>query len=229
MLGQVEVALRRERTPEEYRRVLARVIEQAGGMRQMVEMLLFLARADAESHPPELEPLGLSAWLHDYLPRWSKDARWPDLRIKCPANDACLVRAHEALLSQLMDNLVDNACKHTPPGTPIALRLEQEAETITLSVEDAGPGIPPDDLPHIFEPFYRSSQTRRRGVSGVGLGLAIASRIAGALNGTLSVESRLDHGARFILQLRAHGDEGLNRVAISGCPPERTGVVRPEE
>jgi heavy metal sensor kinase len=229
MLGQVEVALRRDRTSEEYRLTLERVREQASGMRQIVEMLLFLARADAESHPPELETLSLSAWLHDYLSRWSEHARWSDLQIKCPADNACRVSSHAALLTQLMDNLVDNACKHTPPTTPITLQLEHEAGVIALSVEDAGPGIPPEELPHILEPFYRSAQARRRGVGGVGLGLAIASRVAAALQGTLSVDSRIGHGSRFTLRLQAQRDELENPPVISRRQPEETGIVRAEE
>lgn len=229
MLGQVEVTLRRDRTPEEYRRTLERVREQAGGMRQMVDMLLFLARADAESQPPQLESINLTAWLHRYLPRWAEHSRWSDLRIACPSDDGCSVKAHAALLTQLLDNLVDNACKHTPPGTPITLLLKHELGDIALSVEDAGPGIPLEDLPHIFEPFYRSSQSRRRGVGGVGLGLAIASRIAVALQSTLTVDSSPGHGTRFTLRLQAQAEEDMHPPAIAEQPSEETGVVRANE
>jgi heavy metal sensor kinase len=229
MLGQVEVALRRDRSAEEYRQTLERVAEQAGGMRQLVDMLLFLARADSESGPPELESSNLVTWLHVYLPRWAEHSRWSDLRIECSQQDCCTVQAHAALLTQLLDNLVDNACKHTPPGTPITLRLEEEAGMIALSVEDRGPGIPLEDLPHIFEAFYRSSQARRRGVGGVGLGLAIAARIAAALHGTLSADSPTDHGTRFTLRLPAQRDEACKTSAMSERQPEETGVARAEE
>src|SRR5262249_57264787 len=136
---------------------------------------------------------------------------------------------HAALLTQLMDNLVANACKPTPPTTPITLRLEHEAGIIALSVEDAGPGIPPEEWPHIFEPFYRTAQARRLGVGGIGLGLAIASRIAAALQGTLSVDSRIGHGSRFILRLQAQRNEPENPPVLSQHQPEETGILRAEE
>src|SRR5262249_15021486 len=136
---------------------------------------------------------------------------------------------HAALLTQLMDNLVANACKPTPPTTPITLRLEHEAGIIALSVEDAGPGIPPEEWPHIFEPFYRTAQARRLGVGGIGLGLALASRIAAALQSTLSADSPIRNGSRLTLRLQAQRNETENPLAISQRQPEETGIVRVEE
>jgi heavy metal sensor kinase len=202
LLGQVEVALRRDRTTEEYRHVLERVKDQAVGMRQIIEMLLFLARADAESQPPQLETLGLSAWLDEYMVRWSTHPRASDLHMECPPEDRCLVEAHGPLLGQLVDNLLENACKYSNPGTPIILRVRSENGAVALSMEDAGRGISPQDLPHIFEPFYRSPQARRRGIAGVGLGLAVASRIAAALGGSLRAESQEGRGTLMTLRLR---------------------------
>jgi heavy metal sensor kinase len=201
MLGQVEVALRRDRAPEEYRQVLALVNEQADRLRKLIDMMLFLARADAESRSPQLEPLSLADWLPTYLRRWTEHPRAADLRMECPAGDTFQVKVHEPLLSQLLDNLLDNACKYSDPGTLITLRVWREGGTVALAVEDAGAGIAALDLSHIFEPFYRSAQARRRGIDGVGLGLAIAKRIASALSGSLGVQSELGHGTKFTLHL----------------------------
>lgn len=203
LLGQVEVALRRDRTAEDCRAVLECVQQQALGMRQIVEMLLFLARADAESLPTQLEAVDLTAWLDETRQRWSGQERAADMRVECPKDDSCRVETHAPLLRQLLDNLIENACKHTPLGTPIILRLWREGGILALTVEDAGPGIAVEDLPHIFEPFYRSAQARRRGIGGVGLGLAVAKRIAAHLGGDLSVENGPRSGARFTLRLQA--------------------------
>ena len=90
-------------------------------------------------------------------------------------------------------------------GHPITLRLGEEAGDVALAVEDDGGGILPEDLPHIFEPFYRSRRARRSGVGGVGLGLAVARRIALAFGGSLVAESGPARGARFTLRLPLRG------------------------
>jgi signal transduction histidine kinase len=200
MLGQLEVALRRTRSADEYRAALAAARSQADHLRQLVEMLLYLARADAEARLPQLERTEWSAWLASHLERWSNHARRKDLRVEVPSPPRW-VRVQPALLGQLLDNLLDNACKYSEPGTPITVQLGGDATVATLAVEDAGSGIDPADLPHVFEPFYRSEEARRHSRAGLGLGLAVASRIAGALGGALAAESEPGKGSRFILSL----------------------------
>ena len=78
-------------------------------------------------------------------------------------SDEAWVRAHPPLLGQLLDNLLDNALEHGRPGTPIFVETIREGGVVVLAVEDAGPGILPEDLPHVFEPFYRSAQTAPTG------------------------------------------------------------------
>jgi signal transduction histidine kinase len=207
MLGQVEVVLRRERPPEEYRKVLELVQAQAGRLRHIIDMLLFLARADAEAKLPLLETIELGAWLTAHLHAWAEHARSDDLRFTAADAEPLWVQAQAPLLGQLVDNLLDNACKYSCPGTPITLRLEHEADQVRLIIEDAGRGIPAEDVPYIFEPFYRSPEARRLGVGGVGLGLTVAQRIALAFGGSLQVQSQPAAGTRFILQLpRMHVD-----------------------
>ena len=111
------------------------------------------------------------------------------------------VRVHPHLLGQLLDNLLENACKYSAPGTPIHVSLERDGDRIAMAVQDQGPGLPPEELPHIFEPFYRTAEARRLGQSGVGLGLAVVRRIADVLGGTIDVTSEPGRGSRFVLHL----------------------------
>jgi heavy metal sensor kinase len=201
LLGQVELALRRDRPVEEYRRVLGSVHAQANNLHQIVEILLFLARADAEALLPDLEEVDLVAWAIEYLRAWEGHPRASDIHLRQPEGP-CPARAHPALLGQLVGNLLDNACKYSDPGTPITLRIEEEADGVRLEVANEGRGIPAEDLPHVFEPFYRSPRSRRDGLRGVGLGLAVARRIALALGGSLVAQSTEGKGARFLLLLR---------------------------
>ncbi len=201
LLGQIEIALRHRRAADEYPRILGVLHSQALQLRQIVDSLLFLARADAEAKALPLERLELHAWLREHLKSWTGHARCADIRLETAGAGPFEVRAHASLLRQLLDNLLDNACKYSTAGTPISVGLSAQADTISLTVADAGCGIAEEDLPHLFEAFYRSSHARRRGVSGLGLGLAVAKRIAAALGGALRVRSQPEQGTLFSLEL----------------------------
>ncbi len=207
VLGQVEVALRQERSPEEYQRVLQIVRRRAGEMRQMVELLLFLARIPARSEPPDTRIIDMADWLEEYRrhcedhPR-ACDVLWPNLE----ADAAWEIRTQPALLGQLVDNLLDNACKYSETGTPIHVSIEREGRRVVLIVADEGLGIGTEDLPHICDPFYRSSEARRLGRPGVGLGLTVVQRIVTVLGGELRIESKPGQGSRFSVYLPAVRD-----------------------
>jgi heavy metal sensor kinase len=201
MLGQIDVALRRDRPTEDYRRTLALVRDQAAHLGRIVEMLLFLARADAEAKLPDLQDLDLADWLEIHLRGWSAHPRAGDVRLEVPSGPPRYVRVHPPLLGQLVDNLLENACKYSEPATPIVVRLAHEPGAVLLSVEDRGCGIRSEDLPHLFDPFFRSPEARRAGRAGVGLGLAVGQRIALAFHGTILAESAAGDGSRFTLWL----------------------------
>lgn len=212
LISEIELAQRRERSPEDYRRVLDRVHGDGLRLRQIVESLLFLARADAEAERPALELVDLAAWLADHLRHWSHHERACDLRCEVEADAPARAKVHAPLLGQLLDNLLDNACKYSTPGTPVIVRLECAEGTAALVVEDHGRGIDPADLPHIFEPFFRSTRGCPRGQPGFGLGLAVVQRIADALGGKVTVQSEPGRGSRFTVQF-----------------PEIDGLAEPDE
>jgi signal transduction histidine kinase len=202
MLGQMEVALRRDRDPAEYRRTLATGIDQARRLNRVVEMLLFLARAEAEARLPDLEPTDLAAWLPTHVAEsWASNPRYAGITLDLPAGPQ-VARVEPALLGQAVDNLIDNALKYGPPGSPVAVRLAAGSGDIVLSVEDGGPGVTDDDPGRVFEPFFRSANARRAGVAGVGLGLAVAARIVAAFGGTITHEAAAG-GCRFAVRLPA--------------------------
>jgi two-component system OmpR family sensor kinase len=203
LIGQIEVALRQERSGEEYRRTLGSALGRAVQLGRIVEALMFLGRAEADAQLPECELLDLDRWVAEHLAERSAMDPASEVVHTALQGDGAWVRAHAPLLGQLLDNLLDNARKHGRPGTPIRVETIREGDAVVLAVEDAGPGIPPEDIPHIFEPFYRSALARRRGTSGVGLGLAVAHRIAVAFGGSLDVRSEQGNGARFEVRLKA--------------------------
>jgi heavy metal sensor kinase len=200
MLGQIEIALRRPRPAEEYHETLSVLHSQAVRMRQIVESLLFLARADVEAKAPHLEHLDLRVWLREHLTSWAGHVRAADFRTET-GDGPVWVQTQAPLLGQLLDNLLDNACKYSAAGTPITMSLSVAKDAVCLTVADAGCGIAEEDISHLFEPFYRSPHSRQQGVAGLGLGLAVAERIALALRGGLHVRSRPGHGSCFTLRL----------------------------
>ena len=199
VIGQLDVALRRSRSPEEYRETLGVVREEADQLHRLVESLLFLARAEHDAPLPDRGEIELGSWLHDSLGSWQSHPRAADLTSEI--DEPVRVVTSRVLLKQLLDNLVNNALKYSEPGTPVRIRLRKFGDECELSVADRGIGIAEDDMPSVFQPFFRSAEARRSGVAGTGLGLAVAARIAGALGGTLSCKSEPSQGTTFTLRL----------------------------
>ena len=146
MLGQIEVALRKDRPVEDYHRVLNYLQRQGHHLRRIIEGLLFLARADSEGRLTELEPIDLSAWL----------AEPPAVLVGTPAlersdtdrsirHEHAWVAGQPALLGEMVNNLLDNAFKYSQPGTPVPDSLENLSATIQLHIEDRGIGIRQDE------------------------------------------------------------------------------------
>jgi signal transduction histidine kinase len=216
LIAAIEVARRRRRTVEEHERVLDGLHDDAVRLWRVVEALLFLARADAEAGLPDLECLDLAAWASGHLRTWSGNERAADLRFEGRDGETPWSRAHPPLLGQLLDNLLENACKYSGPGTPIVVRAWCEPDAVALAVEDRGFGIPAEDLPRVFEPFYRAESARRLGRAGVGLGLAVARRIAASHGGTITAESEPGQGSRFVVRLPRATARKVEAAAVAG-------------
>lgn len=202
MLGQMEVALRRDREPDEYRRVLHTSVAQAGRLRHIVEMLLFLARADADAELPDLEEIDLAGWLPKYLAEtWAAHPRFGDIHTDVECVGELRVLAQPSLLGQAIGNLIDNALKYSSQGSPVRIRLDADSNDAVITVADTGSGIAAADLERVFDPFFRSEDSRQRGIPGVGLGLAVMARIVAAFGGKVDVETELGEGSRFSIRL----------------------------
>jgi two-component system sensor histidine kinase KdpD len=123
------------------------------------------------------------------------------LLIKDIAPDLPFVDADPLLLEQALVNVLDNAAKYSPAGSPIGLRARMETNLIVVTVEDEGSGIPPAELAHVFDKFHRMRKADRK-VAGTGLGLSVARGFVEAFGGTLSAANRLDrNGAIFTFRL----------------------------
>ncbi|WDQ15795.1 sensor histidine kinase [Rhodopirellula sp. P2] len=199
--GEIDVTLRRPRSESEYQSTLSTLRNKTHTLQEIVESLLFLARNDRDSSTPTLRCFELPCWLESQRTTWPVEARRDDVQLEIALPEHASVRATPALLARVVDNLVGNAVKYSQPGTPIVVRALQENDETLIQVVDSGAGIRADEVPKLFDPFFRSSDARRRGIAGTGLGLAIASRIATTLGGKLECVSTPGSGSCFTLRL----------------------------
>jgi signal transduction histidine kinase len=121
-------------------------------------------------------------------------------------------------LNQALQNLLHNGVRHTPPGGIVALSASADERNVIVQVKDTGEGIAPDDLPHIFERFYRSDRARMQSASGSGLGLALVKELTEAMGGGVTIESELDHGSSFTLTFPRATGEASTRVTAPPAP-----------
>lgn len=112
-----------------------------------------------------------------------------------------VINADKDKISQVIVNLLSNALKYTPPGGTVEVSVQGDAQRAEIRVKDSGAGIAPEDLPHIFERFYRADKSRNRLTGGAGIGLTITKAIVDAHNGTIQVHSRVNEGTEFIVSL----------------------------
>jgi heavy metal sensor kinase len=195
-----ELALRREREPEEYRKSLRHIESEAQRMTDLTESLLTLARADASGLDMPLVKTDLNEAVADAVRQNAPLAEAQGLLLKAEtANQPAVASANAAGIRRLLLILIDNALKHTPGGGTVTVSSAVRDGGVVLSVEDTGEGIAADSLAHIFERFYRAGASRG---SGSGLGLSIAQAIAQAHGSLIMVDSAPGAGARFSLTLK---------------------------
>lgn len=199
---EAELALRRSRTENEYKDSLRHILLEAERTTTLIEQLLSLARADSGRETLRMQPVNLSETLRNVVDSWKQVAAARDVQLLTGIDDqGAFVSGDETLLRRLMDILLDNAFKYTPtPGT-VSLRLKHREETVTITVEDSGVGIPPEEQRKIFDRFYRVDKARSRAQGGSGLGLAIAKWIVSQHRGSISVASRPGEGSAFRVEL----------------------------
>src|SRR5271157_3868823 len=224
MIGHLEVAQRYERPVEYYRRVIQLAYKRSLELGQIVESLLFLSRPDT-STMTQFELLDLNCWLMKYLENRPENHRSSDIVLRSSTQGSLWIKAQPHLLGQLVENLLDNACKYSRSGQPIVLVTAKEGGSALIVVEDSGCGIAREDLTRIFEPFFRSSSTSRQRVPGVGLGLSVVERIVKAFGGTVTAQSEIGRGSRFEVRLPMTEFSDPESSALSRVRPELTDAI----
>jgi two-component system OmpR family sensor kinase len=201
MRSELEGALSRSRSREEYERVLESLQAEVEHLSRLADQLLILARADAGALVPARERVDIADLLHEAAARWEGVANATGVRIEVSAPSSGSAEADPALLRRVLDNLIDNGLRHTGPGTALALRGYAADGGWDLDVADHGPGVAPDHRDRLFTRFARPDSSRSPEKGGAGLGLALSAAIARAHRGTLELVDTDGPGAVFRLHI----------------------------
>jgi two-component system phosphate regulon sensor histidine kinase PhoR len=182
---------------------LERIARQTDRLQALILDLLSLARIEGGTEAFDFEAVAIGPVVAACLDRHRDraDNRRQVLEAVPPAGEDSTAWADPEAVGQILDNLVDNALKYSPPGSHVWIRWRTEPEHVRLEVEDNGTGIPAHDLPRIFERFYRVDKARSRELGGTGLGLSIVKHLVQAMRGTVRASSRLGHGTTFTVRL----------------------------
>ena len=202
VVSHLELALRKERSAAEYRESIETALRGAERMRAVVEGLLTLARADAGTLALAKDRVDLRAAVEETVAMLSPTAAERRVTFLAALEPATVVGDRDRL-RDLVTNLLTNAIRYNREGGRVDVGLRVEAGQAVLSVSDTGVGIPSQDLPHLFERFYRVDKVRSRELGGSGLGLSIAKWIVEAHGGTIGVVSQEGEGATFAVRLPA--------------------------
>lgn len=191
--GEVEVALSKARTPEEYREVLGSALEECLRLSRMIDSLLFLARAENPEMQIRREPLDVGNELAAVREFYEAAASESGVSIDCSASPGVSVPVDRTLFQRAVGNLIENALAHTPSGGHIRMDASRENGTLRISVRDDGCGIPAHHLSRVFDRFYRVDAARAHN-GGTGLGLAIVKTVTALHGGEARIESTPGQG-----------------------------------
>lgn len=187
--------------PEEHKELAKIIYDESVRMTKLVNELLDLARMEAGHIELYKDPILLRSYIERIHRKFAGIAKERgialDLQFESQVEQ---IPMDSDRMEQVLTNLVDNALRHTPSGGTVTIRIKGE-NPLLLEISDTGSGIPQEDLPFVFERFYKADKARTRGRAGTGLGLAIAKNIVEAHEGTISVQSKLGEGTTFTISL----------------------------
>jgi two-component system, OmpR family, sensor histidine kinase ResE len=188
---------------DEEKKELAKVIyDESLRMGRLVNDLLDLARMEAGHITLNYETVEAGPYIERIIRKFQGLAKEKQIHLSCEIKERdMMLELDPDRIEQVLTNLIDNAIRHTGENGSVKVVAERSGDAVKIHVQDSGSGIPEEDLPFVFERFYKADKARTRGRSGTGLGLAIAKNIVNAHKGTISVHSKLNEGTTFTFYL----------------------------
>ena len=199
--GQNELILSKQRKPEEYQEVISSNLEEINYMSKVLEDLFVLSKSDENQVNLDYKPVDLRALVEEVCKHAEILAEEKNIKIIIAFLEPIEIKGDEVRLRQMVWNVLQNGIKYTQQGGELKISLQNEGDFALLTIQDTGIGIPEEDLPLIFNRFYRVDKARTRDEGGSGLGLSICRQIAEAHKGKIEVESKLGLGTRFKIRL----------------------------
>ena len=214
--GEIEVALGRARSVEDYRDTLGSALEECLRLSRVIHSLLFLARAETATGSPDHDKIEVGQEIAAILDFYEAAAAEAGIDLRTDGGDRIVACFDRTLFQQAVGNLVANAIAHTPPGGSVTVRSRRDGEVLRVEVADTGRGVAAEHLPHVFDRFYRADPARSGASGNVGLGLAMVKSIAVLHGGSVTMESRLGYGTRVVMEAPINGSAA--RAGAAGQP-----------
>ncbi len=199
--AELEVTLRRARERAEYEETLRSCLSEVERLSHLTDELLMLARLDAGGSSGAPRSVDLISILHEAVKLLGPEALRRNVALVTDIPPELAVKVAPAAVSHVVANVLDNAVKFSPLGGDVTIGVAIEGSSAVVAVSNSGPGIPEDELPRLFERFYRGSAARHMEAPGVGLGLAICRALVEGQGGRISVHSAIDSGVTFTIRL----------------------------
>jgi len=194
-----DIALLRERTPQEYQKVIGSSMEEYERLSRLIDSLLFLARSDNSAHKIKQQAMDVGNEIQRMTEFYSALALDQGVEICCQGG--AILSADAVLFRRAVSNLISNSLKYTPPAGKIVVSVRQRDDaSIEISVSDTGCGIGAEQLPHVFDRFYRGDRADEGEIQGCGLGLSIVKAIMTMHGGSIEVQSQPGQGTKVTLR-----------------------------
>ena len=213
--GEIEVALGKARTSDEYRETLGSALEECLRISRLIHSLLFLARAEDATDIPYHDTIHVSQEIEAVLEFYEAQAAEARVTLNAEDADGLVATFDRTLFQQAIGNLVANAIAHTPPDGQVTIRSHGDGATLRIEVADTGCGIAAEHLPRVFDRFYRVDRARSGSAGNFGLGLAMVRSIAALHGGHVTIESEVGRGTRVVLE-----------APIAGEAPQAAGMCQ---
>jgi heavy metal sensor kinase len=197
--GAAEVTLTAGKSLNEYESLTASTIEECDRLLDMINTMLMISKTESGANTPAREAIDLAKLVQEACELFEPSAEDKKIALTCSTPNEIRLLGDAHMIQRMLANLLDNAIKYTPPQGTVKVSIAEKDERVIVSVSDTGFGISPDDLPRIFDRFYRGDQSRSK--PGIGLGLSLARAIARAHGGDVTAFSVPHQGSTFTVNL----------------------------
>ncbi|GLB60852.1 sensor histidine kinase [Cytobacillus sp. NCCP-133] len=195
--GYADIVQKRNLSAEERNQYLTIILEETNRLSEMVKNLFDLAKIDKNTFDIKKTPIDLQDFTRKITAKFTPAFIENGMKLEVKCSDAIFLHADAARLEQIIFNLLDNSLKYSSPGDKTYVAVEKHKRQVVIRVKDTGKGIPEQELPYVFNRFYRVDKSRTRALGGTGLGLAIVKELVHAHGGTISVKSTENKGTEF--------------------------------